>query len=47
MTQHERLAELATLGATADGIDRPLFSAAERAARERFATWARAGNFPV
>jgi len=36
------LAELAELGATADGIDRPLFTAPEHAARERFAAWARA-----
>ena len=41
MTIHQRLAELATLGATPAGIDRPLFSAPERAARERFAGWAR------
>jgi hydantoinase/carbamoylase family amidase len=44
VTLHERLAELATLGATPEGIDRPLFSAAERAARERFAAWARAAG---
>jgi hydantoinase/carbamoylase family amidase len=44
---HERLAELATLGATPEGIDRPLFSAAERAARERFASWAREAGLRV
>ena len=44
---HERLAELATLGATTEGIDRPLFSAAERAARERFVAWAREGGLAV
>jgi hydantoinase/carbamoylase family amidase len=44
---HERLAELATLGATPEGIDRPLFSAAERAARERFASWARDAGLHV
>jgi len=37
----DRLAELAQLGAWEGGIDRALFSAADRAARERFATWAR------
>ena len=41
MTLHERLAALATLGATASGIDRPLFTTAERAAREQFVRWAR------
>ncbi len=40
MKLHARLAELATLGATADGIDRALFSPAEHAARQRFAEWA-------
>ncbi len=44
---HARLAELATLGATADGIDRALFTAPERAARERFAGWARAAGLRV
>jgi hydantoinase/carbamoylase family amidase len=44
---HDRLAELAALGATHDGIDRPLFSSAERAARERFAAWARAAGLHV
>ncbi|MGB8265936.1 MAG: M20 family metallo-hydrolase [Candidatus Velthaea sp.] len=43
----ERLAELATIGATPSGIDRALFSAAEHAARERFASWARADCFAV
>jgi hydantoinase/carbamoylase family amidase len=37
---HERLAELAAHGATADGIDRGLFTAAEHAARALFARWA-------
>ncbi len=40
MTLHARLAELATLGATADGIDRGLFTSAEHAARALFAHWA-------
>ncbi|HTW84058.1 MAG TPA: M20 family metallo-hydrolase [Candidatus Sulfotelmatobacter sp.] len=43
----ERLAELARLGATADGIDRALFTAPERAAREHFAAWARAAGLHV
>jgi N-carbamoyl-L-amino-acid hydrolase len=47
MTLHERLASLATLGATAAGIDRPLFSGAERAARERFVRWAREDGLSV
>lgn len=47
MTLPERLASLATLGATADGIDRALFTAAERAARERFAQWAREAGLHV
>jgi hydantoinase/carbamoylase family amidase len=47
VTLHERLAELAALGATADGIDRALFTVAERAARERFAAWARAAGLRV
>ena len=47
MTIHERLAELATLGATETGIDRALFTAPERAARERFAAWARAAGLDV
>jgi len=47
MRLHERLAELATLGATPEGIDRPLFSAAERAARERFVSWAREAGLHV
>ena len=47
MNLHERLADLATLGATGAGIDRPLFSAAEYAARERFAAWAREANLRV
>jgi len=37
----DRLAELAQLGAWEGGIDRALFSAADRTARERFADWAR------
>ncbi len=44
---HDRLAELATLGATDEGIDRALFTPAERAARERFAAWARSDGLAV
>jgi len=44
---HDRLAELATLGATDEGIDRALFTPAERAARERFAAWARSDGLEV
>jgi hydantoinase/carbamoylase family amidase len=40
VTLHARLAELAAHGATADGIDRGLFTAAEHAARASFARWA-------
>jgi hydantoinase/carbamoylase family amidase len=40
VTLHARLAELATHGATTDGIDRGLFTAAEHAARTLFARWA-------
>ena len=47
MTLHDRLAELAALGATSAGIDRALFTAPERAARERFAAWARDGGLHV
>jgi hydantoinase/carbamoylase family amidase len=47
VTLHARLAELATFGATAEGIDRPLFSAAEHAARVRFAVWAQAAGLSV
>jgi N-carbamoyl-L-amino-acid hydrolase len=47
MTLHGRLAELATLGATAEGIDRGLFTAPERAARERFAAWAQEDGLSV
>jgi hydantoinase/carbamoylase family amidase len=47
MTLIERLASLATLGATADGIDRALFTAAERAAREQFVRWAREGGLSI
>lgn len=47
MTLHERLAELAALGATSDGIDRGLFTAADAAARRLFAGWARASGFAV
>jgi len=43
----ERLAELALLGATREGIDRALFTPEEYAARERFAAWARADGFAV
>ena len=47
MTLHERLAELATCGATVEGIDRALFTAAERDARERFVAWARGDGLDV
>jgi N-carbamoyl-L-amino-acid hydrolase len=40
VTLHARLAELAALGATAEGIDRALFTAPEHAARRLFARWA-------
>ncbi|HEX3467903.1 MAG TPA: M20 family metallo-hydrolase [Candidatus Elarobacter sp.] len=40
MTLHARLAELATYGATAGGIDRALFTPAEHEARRLFAHWA-------
>lgn len=43
----ERLVELSRIGATAEGIDRGLFTAAEHAARERFAAWARDDGFTV
>jgi hydantoinase/carbamoylase family amidase len=42
-----RLAELAAIGATADGIDRRLFSAADAGARRLFVQWARASNYLV
>jgi hydantoinase/carbamoylase family amidase len=42
-----RLAELATLGATPNGIDRALFTAAEYAARRKFADWANADGLSV
>ncbi len=44
MRLHGRLAELARLGATGEGIDRGLFTPAERAARERLASWCRAAG---
>ncbi len=47
MTLIERLASLAELGATAHGIDRALFTTAERAAREQFARWAREDGLSV
>jgi len=47
LTLHERLADLATLGATPDGIDRALFTLPERTARERFVAWARAASLHV
>ena len=40
-----RLAQLAKLGAYEAGIDRPLASPQERAARDLFAGWARAAGF--
>ncbi len=42
-----RLAELAKLGAYEAGIDRPLASPQERAARDLFAGWARAAGFSL
>jgi beta-ureidopropionase / N-carbamoyl-L-amino-acid hydrolase len=47
VTLHARLAELATIGATGEGIDRALFTPAERAARERFVAWAREDGLRV
>jgi beta-ureidopropionase / N-carbamoyl-L-amino-acid hydrolase len=47
MTLLERLGSLATIGATADGIDRPLFTDAERAAREQFVRWAHEDGLSV
>jgi hydantoinase/carbamoylase family amidase len=47
MNVHARLAELATLGAGADGIDRALFTIAEHAARRRFAGWATSAGLSV
>jgi hydantoinase/carbamoylase family amidase len=47
VTLLERLADLATLGATAGGIDRALFTPPEHAARERFAAWAREDGLVV
>ena len=43
----ERLDALRQLGAHEHGIDRALLTPAERAARERFAAWARASGFTV
>ena len=43
----ERIAELGQLGRYEGGIDRPLASPPERAARERFATWARANEYAL
>lgn len=43
----DRLAELARLGAWEGGIDRALFSPADRAARERFAAWAHAAGLAL
>lgn len=40
MRLHARLSELATHGATSEGIDRALFTAPEHAARALFARWA-------
>lgn len=47
MSVQARLASLATLGAGSAGIERPLFSAPEYAARERIAAWARENGFSV
>ena len=43
----ERLGELARLGRYDGGIDRALGTPQERGARERFATWARAGGYAL
>lgn len=43
----ERLAELSQLGRHPGGIDRGLATPQERAARERFAAWARAGGYAL
>lgn len=43
----ERIAELGQLGRYEGGIDRPLASPPERAARERFAAWARANGYSL
>lgn len=43
----ERIAELGRIGRYEGGIDRPLASPAERAARERFAAWARANGYAL
>jgi N-carbamoyl-L-amino-acid hydrolase len=47
MKIHDRLAELATLGATPDGIDRALCTAPEYAARELLARWANESGLSV
>lgn len=47
MKIHGRLAELAKLGATPDGIDRALCTAPEYAARELFARWATESGLAV
>jgi len=47
VTLHERLASLATFGATPNGIDRALFTAAEHGAREQFVRWAREDGLAV
>jgi N-carbamoyl-L-amino-acid hydrolase len=47
MNVHARLAELALLGATPNGIDRALFTPADYAARGRFARWAHAAGLLV
>jgi hydantoinase/carbamoylase family amidase len=46
-TLHDRLAELAWLGATGEGIDRALFTAPEHAARACFAAWSAAAGLHV
>jgi allantoate deiminase len=47
MTLAERLGELARCGATENGIDRPLFTPAEHAARALVAEWARADGLTI
>lgn len=47
MKVHRRLARLAECGASPDGIDRPLFTPADHAARRLFVAWAHAAGFTV
>jgi hydantoinase/carbamoylase family amidase len=47
MKVHARLAQLARLGASPDGIDRALFTPADHAARRLFANWVHAAGLSV